>query len=339
MLLLGLVQNVTNVYNLTLSSSNSNSNEDSTRGNSSNSRDSEAAQQLLESFSRETIEVLRAVLGIASIEENDCSFSVAVAVTVVTPHCKVLFSQIVCKVAWLLLQFGKVLSKLDLATKAGSHCIMTMLPSMVSITQIGSSALQLMTNIVGDSSMGYYYSRVLYWHACIHLLQLLRCIAFNQQLSSSPSSSSNADPNLAAALHSSPSSSSPHQQQLQQQVYLWSLQKRVFGYLQSTAPSTHDIFHEVHRSEDYTQTLLSSQEDSSLMQLLLSMMETSRSTMMMMTAPHGSSSSSSSSSVVTTSFKLRFLLTGMSSVFKGYSVLLSRSTCNYRDPLSQDALR
>lgn len=318
MLLLGLVQNVTNVYNLTFSSSSS-SDDDPTRG-----KDSEAAQQLLESFSRETIEVLRAVLGVASTE--DCSFSM------VTPHCKVLFSQIVCKVAWLLLQFGKVLSKLDPATK--SHFIMTILPSMVNITQIGSSALQLMTNIVGDSSMGYYYSRVLYWHACIHLLQLLQCIAFNQLSIISPSISSGSitvDPNLSAVTAVSP---------LQQQLTIWSLQKRVFSYLQSTAPSTHDIFYEVHRSEDYTQTLFSSQEDTSLMQLLATL-GVSRS---MMTG--GLPLHSSPARIVlgaggrdSTSFKLRFLLTGMSSVFRGYSIMLNRSTCNYRDPVPPDALR
>jgi len=321
-LLLGLVQNVTNVYNLTFSSSSSS--DDSTRG-----RDSEAAQQLLESFSRETIEVLRAVLGVASIE--DCSFSV------VTPHCKVLFSQIVCKVAWLLLQFGKVLSKLDPATK--SNFIMTILPSMVNITQIGSSALQLMTNIVGDSSMGYYYSRVLYWHASIHLLQLLQCIAFNQLSIISPSisissssSSITVDPNLTAA------------SSLQQQVTIWSLQKRVFSYLQSTAPSTHDIFYEVHRSEDYTQTLFSSQEDTSLMQLLATL-GASRSMMtsglplhsLPVKVAHGAIGGRAAPDA--TSFKLRFLLTGMSSVFRGYSIMLSRSTCNYRDPVPPDALR
>jgi hypothetical protein len=322
-LLLGLVQNVTNVYNLTFSSSSSS--DDSTRG-----RDSEAAQQLLESFSRETIEVLRAVLGVASIE--DCNFSV------VTPHCKVLFSQIVCKVAWLLLQFGKVLSKLDPATK--SHFIMTILPSMVNITQIGSSALQLMTNIVGDSSMGYYYSRVLYWHACIHLLQLLQCIAFNQLSIISPSISSSStsitvDPNLTAVTAASP---------LQQQVTIWSLQKRVFSYLQSTAPSTHDIFYEVHRSEDYTQTLFSSQEDTSLMQLLATL-GVSRSMMtgglplhsLPVKVAHGANGGRAAPDA--TSFKLRFLLTGMSSVFRGYSIMLSRSTCNYRDPVPPDALR
>lgn len=321
MLLLGLVQNVTNVYNLTFSSSSSS--DDPTRG-----RDSEAAQQLLESFLRETIEVLRAVLGVASIE--DCNFSV------VTPHCKVLFSQIVCKVAWLLLQFGKVLSKLDPATK--SHFIMTILPSVVNITQIGSSALQLMTNIVGDSSMGYYYSRVLYWHACIHLLQLLQCIAFNQFsiISLSISSSSiTVDPNLTAVT----AAASP----VQQQVTIWSLQKRVFSYLQSTAPSTHDIFYEVHRSEDYTQTLFSSQEDTSLMQLLATL-GASRSMLtggLLHSLPakiaHGATGGRAVPDA--TSFKLRFLLTGMSSVFRGYSIMLSRSTCNYRDPVPPDALR
>lgn len=316
---------MTNVYNLTFSSSSSSSSDDSTRG-----RDSEAAQQLLESFSRETIEVLRAVLGVASIE--DCNFSV------VTPHCKVLFSQIVCKVAWLLLQFGKVLSKLDPATK--SNFIMTILPSMVNITQIGSSALQLMTNIVGDSSMGYYYSRVLYWHACIHLLQLLQCIAFNQLSIISPSISSSSssitvDPNLTAVTAAS---------SLQQQVTIWSLQKRVFSYLQSTAPSTHDIFYEVHRSEDYTQTLFSSQEDTSLMQLLATL-GASRSMMtgglplhsLPVKVAHGATGGRAAPDA--TSFKLRFLLTGMSSVFRGYSIMLSRSTCNYRDPVPPDALR
>ena len=325
MLLLGLVQNVTNVYNLTFSSNSSSSSDDASRG-----RDSETAQLLLESFLRETIEVLRAVLGVASIE--DCNFSV------VTPHCKVLFSQIVCKVAWLLLQFGKVLSKLDPVTK--SHFIMTILPSMVNITQIGSSALQLMTNIVGDSSMGYYYSRVLYWHACIHLLQLLQCIAFNQLSIISPSISSSSsitvDPNLTAVTAASP---------LQLQVTIWSLQKRVFSYLQSTAPSTHDIFYEVHRSEDYTQTLFSSQEDTSLMQLLATL-GASRSMVTGGLPPHslpvkivhGATGGRAAPDAIT-SFKLRFLLTGMSSVFRGYSIMLSRSTCNYRDPVPPDALR
>lgn len=330
MLLLGLVQNVTNLYNLTFSTSS----DDPT------SRDAaEAAQQLLESFSRETIEVLRMVLAVASSIEEDSS-----CFMVVTPHCKVLYSQIVCKVAWLLLQFGKVLSKLDPTTK--SHFILTMLPSMVSITQIGSSALQLMTNIVGDSSMGYYYNRLLYWHACIHLLQLLQCIAFNQlsasavpssSNSSSSSSNSNVDPNLVAA---TASSSSSHQQ-LQQQVYIWSLQKRVFSYLQSTTPSTHDIFYEVHRSEDYTQTLFSSQEDDGgLMQLLATMEVSSRSMMTgdRMLHAHGAGGSGGTAPDVI-SFKLRFLLIGMSSVFRGHSILLNRSNCNYRNPVPTDALR
>jgi len=299
-LLLGLVQNVTNLGLLNLSDDLS-------------ARGSEAAQ-LLECFLRETIDVLRAVLGVASIEDN-----------VVTSHCKVLYSQIVCKFAWLLLQFGKVLSKLDPATK--SHFILMMLPSMVNITQLGSNALQLMTNMVGDSSMGYYYSRVLYWHAGINLIQLLQCIAFNL-VSMSPNN--NVDPNVVASaalpLH-----------QLQQQVHIWSLQKRVFSYLQSTVPTTQDIFYEMHRSEDYTQNLFSSQEDTSLMQLLEEL-GVSRST----GGPINSSPlkiTHGGTALDAISFKLRFLLIGMNSIFRGYSIMLSRSTCNYRDPVPPDALR